>query len=58
MRGPTNDATLPLLTSCSAAVIVDMWASHFYVWKKELTSMFLILSEESNNQKNFTEIEI
>ena len=36
-----------------AAVIAGTWAAHLYVWKKELTNMFLILSEENTNNKNY-----
>ena len=34
-----------------AAVIAGTWVAHLYVWRKESINMFLILSEENNQQK-------
>ena len=38
-------------TNTRAAVIAGTRDAHLYVQKKELTNMFLILSQESNNQQ-------
>ena len=45
--------TVLLYTNMCAVVIAGTWAAHLYVWRKESINVFLILSEESNNQQNF-----
>ena len=40
------------MNTCTA-VIAGTWAAHLYIWRKESINMFLILSEENNNQQKF-----
>ena len=42
-----------LYTNTCAAVIAGTWVSHLYFWRKESINMFLISSEENNNQQKF-----
>ena len=42
-----------LYKNTCAAVIAGTWVAHLYIWRKESINMFLILSEENNNQQKF-----
>ena len=47
-----------LYANTCAAVIAGTWAAHLCVWRKVSINMFLILSEESNNQQKFYQSKI
>ena len=38
-------------TNTCSAMIAGTWVAHFCVWRKESINMFLILSENNNQQK-------